>query len=128
LSLFVVEGPAAAAEFDDASLVKMTMGDQEMMARILASFKSDCEDDMLLLKESLTANNQPQARLVVHRLAGRIAQIGAKDLGAAFRTLEQKIAAADLLDAAIEADIKALLAQLQSLLTAVALRINSAFV
>ena len=125
LSLFSVSANIQEVDFDDSSLHKMTMGDQEMMGKILASFKRDCEEDKILLQQSLVDGNQPQARLVVHRLAGRVAQIGAKDLGAAFRQLEQEIAAADMLDERIQTSITNLLEQLQSLLKTVSFRIQS---
>jgi signal transduction histidine kinase/FixJ family two-component response regulator len=125
LSLFSVSANMQEVDFDDSSLHKMTMGDREMMGKILASFKRDCEEDKILLQQSLVDGNQPQARLVVHRLAGRVAQIGAKDLGAAFRQLEQEIAAADMLDERIQTSITNLLEQLQSLLKTVSFRIQS---
>jgi len=125
LALFAIEPAMERIDFDDSSLQKMTMGDQEMMAKILASFIRDCEEDQALIQQSITHQNQPEVRLVVHRLAGRIAQIGAKELGAAFRQLEQEVAATEKLDAAIQNQISASLAQLQSLLKTVEMRIQS---
>lgn len=125
LSLFSISATEKEVDFDDSSLKKMTMGDQEMMQKILASFKRDCEEDKMLLQQSLVDGNQPQARLVIHRLAGRVAQIGAADLGAAFRQLEQEIAALEMLDETIQARITDLLEQLQSLLKIVSFRIQS---
>ncbi|MDQ8004292.1 MAG: ATP-binding protein [Pedobacter sp.] len=125
LSLFAIPPAIEEISFDDTSLQKMTMGDQEMMGKILASFKRDCEEDKMLLQQSLVDGNQPQARLVVHRLAGRVAQIGAKDLGAAFRQLEQEIADVEMLDEAIQTSITDLLEQLQSLLRTIEFRIGT---
>ena len=125
LSLFSVSANIQEVDFDDSSLHKMTMGDQEMMGKILASFKRDCEEDKILLQQSLVDGNQPQARLVVHRLAGRIAQIGAKELGAAFRQLEQEIAAVQVLDEAILLVVNERLTELQSLLKTIASRVQS---
>lgn len=111
--------------FDDNSLQKMTMGDQEMMEKILKSFIRDCEEDQSLLQQSIIEGNQPEARLVVHRLAGRVAQIGAKDLGAEFRRLEQEVAAVEILDDTTQQKIDASLAKLQSLLKTVEARVQS---
>ena len=124
LALFEVSAVVQEVGFDDASLEKMTMGDQKMMAKILASFIRDCEEDEALIRNSITNQNQPEVRLVIHRLAGRIAQIGAKELGAEFRQLEQEVAAVELLDEAIRNQINALLGKLKSLLKAVELRKN----
>ncbi len=123
LALFAISPVAEEIDFDDSSLRKMTMGDQEMMAKILASFIRDCEEDEALLKQSISNQNQPEVRLVVHRLAGRIAQIGAKELGTAFRQLEQEVAAVEILDEAIRDRVNASLVQLQSLLKTIETRI-----
>lgn len=78
---------------DLTSLEKMTMGDKQMMSKILDRFQKDCFDDMAELQASVQSNELTKVRLIVHRLAGRIAQIGAGELGTDFRRLEQEIAA-----------------------------------
>jgi signal transduction histidine kinase/CheY-like chemotaxis protein/HPt (histidine-containing phosphotransfer) domain-containing protein len=78
--------------YDLNSLERMTMGDKEMLKKILIQFKKDCLSDITELKSSVDKQNNDKARLIIHRLAGRIAQIGANDLGSEFRSLEQKIA------------------------------------
>ncbi|RWU05484.1 ATP-binding response regulator [Pedobacter chitinilyticus] len=115
-----------SVDFDDTSLHKMTMGDQAMMAKILASFMQDCKDDQELLEQAVEDQNQAQARLVVHRLAGRIAQIGAKELGAAFRQLEQEVANLNGIDEVLKTKITTLMQQLQLLLQTIKLRISAA--
>jgi len=126
LNLFYVGvSEGANTGFDDSSLQKMTMGDQEMMAKILASFMRDCEEDQALLRQSIANENQPEARLVVHRLAGRTAQIGAKELGGAFRQLEQEIAVAENFGETIQNKISKLMGQLELLLKTVKSRIQS---
>ena len=79
-------------EFDFSSIEKMTFGDQQMLEKILNRFKLDCIDDSAELKIHLEENNQDKTRLLVHRLAGRTAQMGSKTLAHAFRTLEIEIA------------------------------------
>ncbi len=111
--------------FDDSSLHKMTMGDEAMMAKILASFMQDCQDDRALLQQAINDEDHAKARLVVHRLAGRIAQIGAKELGGEFRQLEKEIAAAEVIDQVLQTKISTIMQQLQSLLETVKLRIHS---
>lgn len=126
LSLFVLPADTIRkVDFDDSSLHKMTMGDQAMMTKILASFMQDCEDDQELLQQAIDDQDQAHARLVVHRLAGRIAQIGARELGGDFRQLEQEIARVELIDHQLQAKVLTLMQQLKSLLETVKLRIHS---
>jgi signal transduction histidine kinase/CheY-like chemotaxis protein len=80
------------AEFDFSSIEKMTFGDQQMLEKILTRFKKDCIDDAESLKNHIHENDQDKSRLIVHRLAGRTAQMGSKNLANAFRTLELEIA------------------------------------
>ncbi|WP_421945916.1 hybrid sensor histidine kinase/response regulator [Pedobacter sp.] len=79
-------------EFDFSSIEKMTFGDQQMLEKILNRFKLDCVNDSAELLKYLEENNQDKSRLIVHRLAGRTAQMGAKTLAEAFRELEIDIA------------------------------------
>ncbi|WP_316762957.1 hybrid sensor histidine kinase/response regulator [Pedobacter aquatilis] len=79
-------------EFDFSSIEKMTFGDQQMLEKILNRFKQDCIDDATELKIYLDENNQDKTRLLVHRLAGRTAQMGSKTLAHAFRILEIEVA------------------------------------
>jgi signal transduction histidine kinase/CheY-like chemotaxis protein len=79
-------------EFDFSSIEKMTFGDQQMLEKILKRFKQDSIDDATELKNHLIENDQDNSRLLVHRLAGRTAQMGSKTLANAFRVLEIEIA------------------------------------
>ncbi|WP_131536302.1 hybrid sensor histidine kinase/response regulator [Pedobacter nototheniae] len=82
---------AEQPEFDFSSIEKMTFGDQQLLDKILNRFKLDCRTDTVELKESVNENDAEKSRLLVHRLAGRTAQMGAKTLAAAFRNLEIEI-------------------------------------
>ncbi|MCZ4224392.1 hybrid sensor histidine kinase/response regulator [Pedobacter rhodius] len=79
-------------EFDFSSVEKMTFGDQQMLEKILNRFKQDCINDAAELKMHLGENNQDKSRLIVHRLAGRTAQMGSRTLAQSFRILEIEIA------------------------------------
>ena len=70
----------------------MTFGDQQLLEKILNRFKQDSIDDAAELKKYLDENNQDKSRLLVHRLAGRTAQMGSKTLANDLRTLEIEIA------------------------------------
>lgn len=125
LALFALDEPINGdAAFDEKPLLQMTMGDKQLMAKILNSFKADCKADERLLLQSLNDGNQPEVRLVVHRLAGRVAQIGAKELGVDFRALEQRIADADQIDEEIEEEISAKLEELNRLIRQVDLYVD----
>jgi len=78
-------------EFDFSSIEKMTFGDQQMLEKIIKRFKQDSIDDSNQLKTLLIDDNKETSRLIVHRLAGRTAQMGAKTLANALRTLEIEI-------------------------------------
>lgn len=73
---------------DTTVVEKMTFGDQELLLSILNRFKEDCKHDMVELQQSIHTNDQPLARLIVHRIAGRTAQMGSGQLAAEFRTME----------------------------------------
>lgn len=79
-------------EFDFSSIEKMTFGDQQMLEKILNRFKQDCIEDSIELKNYIKENNQDKTRLLVHRLAGRTAQMGSKTLAHDLRLLEIAIA------------------------------------
>lgn len=98
-------------EFDFSSIEKMTFGDQQMLEKILNRFKQDCIDDVAVLRDALTQQNGEKSRLIVHRLAGRTAQMGAKTLASALRQLELEIAHDGLnlqTNAAVLAELKKL--------------------
>ncbi|RYG15797.1 MAG: hybrid sensor histidine kinase/response regulator, partial [Chitinophagaceae bacterium] len=102
---------AEQPEFDFSSIEKMTFGDRQMLEKILNRFKQDCIDDAAALKSHLEENNQDKSRLIVHRLAGRTAQMGSRTLAHTFRTLEIEIA-----EKGLHPDIKtAVLNQLKKL-------------
>jgi len=103
------------ATFDLSALHKMTGGNEELMARILNRFKTDSANDIFELKEALTKGDDAKTSLIVHRFAGRIGQIGAKDLGLAFRQMEQNIADTDAITEAQKAEIQSLIIRLERL-------------
>ena len=91
-----VQGTETAASrtditFDPSYLEKMTFGDEEQLFKILKRFSEDCVQDIEDLTKSMDSNNVSQFSLLVHRLAGRIAQIGSSELAADFRKLEIEV-------------------------------------
>lgn len=83
---------APDVELDLRGLKKMTFDDEEQLNKILLRFTRDCMDDVDEVRQAITDADRPKLRLIVHRLAGRIAQVGAKKLAAGFRKMEIKLA------------------------------------
>lgn len=79
-------------ELDFANLERMTFGDQQMLKKLLTTCKLDSLADAEQLRMFMKDRNEAEARLLVHRLAGRMAQIGAKNLATSLRLLEIDIA------------------------------------
>lgn len=112
-------------EFDVAVIEKMTFGDRELLHKILNRFKVDCANDSLELQSSLEENDQPMARLIVHRIAGRTAQMGSGKLAAEFRQMEMEIAENNILTATLKEKIHNLIDALNFLMTLVDETISS---
>jgi HPt (histidine-containing phosphotransfer) domain-containing protein len=75
-------------KFDLSNLKKITFGEENQLKKIIKRFTEESKDDMALLNEKLAENDDQNSRLIVHRLAGRIAQIGARKLAIEFRKQE----------------------------------------
>ena len=104
-------------EFDFSSIEKMTFGDQQMLEKILLRFKQDCISDSAELKIHLQEKDQDKSRLIVHRIAGRTAQMGSKTLAQALRQLEIEIADNGL-NQEIKAEVLNQLTKLDALIAA----------
>ena len=83
-----LEGANALALYDPAYLEKMTFGDQEQYEKILNRFVQDCQDDEASLQQYMAIGNYDKASLLLHRLAGRLSQMGSRELAMAFRSME----------------------------------------
>lgn len=119
LSIFRVTSPPNESQYIDVDLrhlKKMTFGDEHQLEKTLKSFLKNCKEDMNFLSDSLKENHQDEARLIVHRLAGRISQMGAKKLANDFRKMELQIASKKTLEQN-EEEITNLMAQLNLLIT-----------
>lgn len=109
----------------DTTLVeKMTFGDKDMLLKILGRFKEDCRTDAVELQNSVAENDLETSRLIVHRIAGRTAQMGAKQLAAEFRMMEIELAGAAVIDQGIKKELEPLLIKLQLLMQLVDQKMN----
>jgi len=102
-------------EADFSALRKMTFGDEEQLERILRRFRDDCRNDIEEMKQALSKGDLSKAALVIHRLAGRIAQVGYKRLAAEFRTCETALRKEKTFSSALRKDVASLLDRLDQL-------------
>ena len=80
--------PEEDNEIDLAALEKLTFGDKTMIQKILERFSNDNRYDLDQLCMAAKGEDMEQVSLLLHRMAGRTAQIGAGELAARFRMLE----------------------------------------
>lgn len=73
---------------DLTSIEKMAMGDESVVKKIIERFCDDSRDDVKELKAKIDSNENETVALLLHRIAGRTAQVGARDLGKKFRVEE----------------------------------------
>jgi signal transduction histidine kinase/CheY-like chemotaxis protein len=117
------EGDQEEDEIDLAALVKLTFGDKEQLQKILERFVTDNRHDVELLSTAARDVDMEQISLLLHRMAGRTAQIGAGELAARMRMLEISLQHHTVLpgDAIAEVNmlteaVKALLYKVESLI------------
>jgi len=106
-------------ELDLSSLKKMTYDDKEQLNKILLRFTEDSLHDSHEIGLAIADNDLVVLRLLTHRLAGRIAQIGSRELAAAYRECELKLNATELLNDILKTEIGSLLDRLERLLVKV---------
>jgi CheY-like chemotaxis protein len=78
---------------DLSMLRKITMGDESLFQSILQQFHEETEIDLKRLTENLksTTLDAPKLREIVHKLAGRVGQMGAQNLSGQFHEMENAI-------------------------------------
>ncbi|MBK0383883.1 response regulator [Pedobacter sp. SD-b] len=111
-----IETKPTPIEINLDQLKKMTFGDKAQLNKVLKSFIENCKGDELLLQEALSNANKPATRLIIHRLAGRISQMGSKKLAADYRKFELEIEYSDKINLAHHQKTKILIGQLQLLM------------
>jgi signal transduction histidine kinase/CheY-like chemotaxis protein/HPt (histidine-containing phosphotransfer) domain-containing protein len=85
------DGKNSISQINIKAIEKMTMGDPEQTAKILARFAADSTNDIEELKAGLAAENIEKVLLLTHRIAGRTAQAGARELAESFRLVEMEL-------------------------------------
>jgi len=99
--------------FDFTTLKKMTMGDEKLLQAIIVRFKTDSIDDIALATQAMKDGRISDVILIVHRLAGRIAQIGHRELSGTFRKLEIRIGRSKVLNEELANELSGLLSALE---------------
>jgi signal transduction histidine kinase/CheY-like chemotaxis protein len=80
-----------ATTVDFSMLKKLTMGDEALFQSILAQFQVETTQDLQRLNEGLKNLEVKVVREIVHKLAGRVGQMGARLLSARLRDIENEI-------------------------------------
>jgi len=75
-------------EIDLTTLKRMTQGDEGLFQSILAQFIDETENDLRNLNADIKQLNPKVVRDVVHKLAGRIGQVGGLSLSSKLRDIE----------------------------------------
>ncbi len=75
-------------DIDFSSLTRLVFGDQEQLLKVIALYQTDTRQDLRELRKAYAEGDYDQVALLVHKLAGRTAQIGAKELAEELRKLE----------------------------------------
>ncbi|MRX48289.1 ATP-binding response regulator [Pedobacter puniceum] len=104
------------SEFDLTALEKMTFGDWEQTLNILNRFMEDSHQDIKILEANIQQQNLEEAGLVSHRIAGRVAQVGARPLAALFREQELLLQDAKHWDESFDKTLHTLIKQLKLLM------------
>jgi signal transduction histidine kinase/CheY-like chemotaxis protein len=76
---------------EKSPLAQMSIGDPEFLADILTSFLHETKQDVKHLKKYIKQEALKETTEIMHKLAGRVGQIGAVSLSVKIRSLEAEI-------------------------------------
>lgn len=88
---YTVTGPYRLPRPDFSTVKAMTLGDEKLFQSIMQQFVRETRTDVANLQESIGSENKKAVREIVHRLAGRLGQIGLTDLSVTFHQIEVQI-------------------------------------
>ena len=80
--------PVETTEVDLSTLRSMTLGDESLFQSILTQFIEETEHDLGKLNEAMKGENAGPVREIVHKLAGRVGQMGMRALSKTLREIE----------------------------------------
>jgi CheY-like chemotaxis protein len=94
LGLLPAKEAHEAEEVPDFTLLrKMTMGDEALFHSIISQFVEETQEDVSQMKIKLKEQNSKALRETVHKMAGRLAQLGMISLGGKLHMLEKQLVA-----------------------------------
>jgi CheY-like chemotaxis protein len=76
---------------DLTTLRQMTLGDENLFISVLNQFQDETAADLETLEEQIKLMEAGPIREIVHKLAGRVGQIGITQLSAELRQMEDKL-------------------------------------
>lgn len=74
--------------FNLEALEKITMGDAELLQSVLKQFVDDCTSDLTDLRDWIAKKDSAQVREIIHKLSGRIGQLGGTSISNALQETE----------------------------------------
>lgn len=105
--------PVKKFTLNEKAIEKLTLGDRAMGAGILRRFAEDSTHDISALHDALNTDDVKAMVLLLHRVAGRTAQIGNKTLAGKFRIIEIRLQNESTLSQNDISEIRTLLNYLQ---------------
>ncbi|MDQ3290212.1 MAG: ATP-binding protein [Bacteroidota bacterium] len=115
---------STSTEPDLSMLIKITDNDEEQLRLILNQFILDTQQDLDNLKDYVKERLPKQTREIVHRLAGRIGQVGSKQLTERFRKIETALNQQQPLEPMVP-ELKALHREVKDLVKKIQLKVKS---
>lgn len=122
--LDVLNCPLEREEPDFSTLKKMTFGDDEQLQKLLKQFVTDTKNDKANLEKTLKDEDLQTASLIVHRLAGRTAQFGIKELSADFRKMELELNHLEVFESSVKEKLMQLCQELETFIAKINHKIN----
>ena len=114
---YQINGVEQSQEKPDLSALRqMTLNDEALFQSVLSQFVEETTDDVRQLKTVLAANDSKAIREVVHRLSGRLSQIGIRTLGAKFSRMETLIVSGKPIGE-LKAELQELIASVEQLIS-----------
>ncbi|WP_276347241.1 ATP-binding protein [Daejeonella sp. JGW-45] len=106
-------------------LTEMSFGNNARVLMILKQFVSDSLSDCTLLEIAISSDNVEDCRLLLHRIAGRTAQIGSQKLAADFRLKEIVLSESSELTIDIQQQINQVIQKLRGLIDIITLQFET---
>ncbi len=114
--------PSSTVLPDLSTLRQMTLNDQDLLQSVIAQFIEETVEDLATLRTSVDSGDAGATREIIHRLAGRLSQVGFKPMGSRFSALETALVGGTSVTT-LQAQIGTLMAELEELMAQLRLAI-----